>query len=59
MSDYNHLIGLTVEEAKEKGVWIRVMREDNQRYVGTMDFRPTRINVEVENGKIIKVNGVG
>lgn len=49
-------IGLTVEQAadlaKENGVSFRVVKEDGKYLAVTMDYRPGRINAEVEDGKV-------
>lgn len=46
-------------EAEAVGLAIRVMREDGKNCIGTCDYRPERINVEVENGKIKSVLSFG
>lgn len=48
-------IGLTLQEAKNKYDFIRVMAEDGDHYIGTCDYREERMNVELVKGLIIKV----
>lgn len=60
---FTELIGLTKAEAKEKleedGLTLRVNKEDGEAYFGTCDHNMSRINVEVKEGKIVKINGRG
>jgi hypothetical protein len=50
------LIGSTETEAQniaeELGFTTRVMRRDGENYIGTMDFRTNRINLEITDGKV-------
>ena len=50
------VIGMTVDEAtawaNERGMTVRVVKLDGESLPGTKDYRPERINVEVENGVI-------
>jgi len=48
-------IGMTVVEARELHSNVRVTRRDGVKLFGTMDFDPTRMNVETKNGKIVKI----
>ena len=43
-----------IEKAKNEGFTFRLMREDDQRFFGTMDLRLDRLNFETDNGKITK-----
>jgi hypothetical protein len=47
---------MTVDEAtawaNERGMTVRVVKLDGESLPGTKDYRPERINVEVENGVI-------
>ena len=64
------LVGLTQEEAEkflddneviqddQRIIVVRVVAEDGEEFMTTMDFREDRVNVEVENGKITKVRGI-
>lgn len=56
-------IGNTVEEvskeAKRTGWSIRVMKQDGKNCMGTCDYNPGRINVEVRGGKIVEILGLG
>lgn len=51
----NELIGLTLEEAREQGYYIRQVQIDGEPQCVTMDYNPKRINVATENGKIVAV----
>ncbi len=57
------LIGKTKEEAnellKDTGFYVRVAKKDGHNCMGTCDFRPERIGVETELGKITRVCGTG
>ncbi len=48
------LIGLTLEEVNTKypDLNTRVMREDENHYMGTADFRMDRYNLQLDNGII-------
>jgi hypothetical protein len=56
----NSLIGKTEELAKSlansSGYALRVTRRDSEKYIGTMDLRFDRINVEIDNGLVTKSN---
>jgi hypothetical protein len=59
---HEDLVGYTVEEARFlllPAKTIRVIRKDGEPCICTQDVKPNRVNVEVENGKISKVVGVG
>lgn len=53
------LIGLSESGAKQKaddeGWGFRVGRRDNEAYALTADYSPTRVTVEIDNGKVTKV----
>lgn len=55
------LIGTPIDGApKPDGIRIiRVRKLDGKPQIGTSDYRTDRLNVEVENGKITKIRGVG
>lgn len=60
LEQYNNLIGLTLEEAEKiSGKDIRPRKVDGKSMVGTVDYRLTRLNVEIENNKITKILGLG
>lgn len=64
MNRFQELIGLTVEEAEEllkpKGIkTVRVTKNNGQHGLATADYRMNRINVWVDQGKIVHVTGVG
>lgn len=48
------LIGLALDAAKAKVSELRVMGQDGEGLMGSADFRPERINVEVVDGLITK-----
>lgn len=55
------LVGKTEDEAKkelEEGYSIRVNKRDGKIFYGTMDYKPKRINVNVDNNVITKINGL-
>ena len=58
--DSDQLIGLSETEAKEiairNGYAFRVTRKDAVNYVITCDFRTFRINVEIDDEKVSKVD---
>jgi hypothetical protein len=58
----NSLIGKTLDQANEmagfSGFSIRVVKENGTPYMVTCDLQFTRINVEIENGIVIK-NHIG
>ncbi len=53
------LIGLSIEDAALADHTIRVMKRDGKPCAGTMDVKPNRINVTVENGIITEIRGLG
>ncbi|MEX0620795.1 MAG: hypothetical protein WD181_04370 [Solirubrobacterales bacterium] len=63
--DAEVLTGRTVEEATtiaaENGCEVRVGRQDGVDLAVTMDFRPNRLNFDVEGSdqRIIQIMGVG
>lgn len=52
------VIGKTLDQANHlagfSGFTIRVVRENGESYMITADLKLTRINVEIENGLVIK-----
>lgn len=52
------LVGMTAQEAQDaveaKGLTYRVLSEDGQENAVTADYRPDRINVEIEDGTVTK-----
>lgn len=56
----NSIIGKNLSEAKElagfNGFAIRIVREDGERYMVTMEHRLDRINVELDNGIVTNSN---
>lgn len=52
-------VGLTKEEAaevaEERGVPWRIVREDGEDFVVTMDYVPLRVNFTVEDGIVVAV----
>lgn len=64
MQNFNDVIGLTIEEAKEKlkgcGInSIRPLMIDGEHMMGTMDYRLDRLNVSIANGLITSINKIG
>lgn len=63
MEKYKDIVGLSVEEAREKlesqGMALRVMKLDGEGCIGTCDFNIHRVNVEVQNEKIAGIRGIG
>lgn len=58
------IIGKTVEEAEEilkpYGIkTVRVTKQNGQYGLATADYRLNRVNVWVDQGKIVHVTGVG
>lgn len=56
----NSLIGMTEDAAVAKvqatGRTIRIARRDKETFALTMDYRPDRINIQVDNGKVTSVD---
>ena len=52
------LIGLTLEEVymQYPDLNTRVMREDENHYMGTADFRMDRYNLQLDNGIVTSVS---
>lgn len=54
--DFRHLLGRTKEEVNkeldERGIDHRTMREDKTDYMGTVDLRFDRLNLEYDNNKL-------
>lgn len=52
------LIGLTEEAAKKEleknKIRVRIARRDLIEYARTMDWAPERVNLETENGVVVK-----
>lgn len=63
VDDFGFLIGLSVDDASEaaaaRGFTIRVTKLDGQDLMVTMDYRTDRVNVEVANGVVVAVIGIG
>ncbi len=60
--DTQHLIGLTLEQARRLVVVPRVIRAsvvDGKPVSVSKEHKPSRINVEVNNGVIVSILGVG
>jgi hypothetical protein len=59
-ADFNHLLGKTLQEAKELcGLPLRVTIADGKGLMVTMDINYGRLNVETMGGKINRVIGLG
>lgn len=54
------IIGMKVEKAEaianKKGIWLRTMKKDGICFIGIADFRTDRINLVVEDGKIVETD---
>jgi hypothetical protein len=60
MEKYNEFIGKTLKEASElTDLQLRVTRRDGNACICTQDLNFDRLNVEIENGIITKVKGIG
>jgi hypothetical protein len=47
-----------ISAASGQAIDVRVIARDGQRFNLRADFRPSRINVEVVDGRVTKVDGV-
>lgn len=45
-----------IDFCKTQGVKVRVRSEDGKSFIGTADYRMDRINLHIENGKVVKAN---
>lgn len=58
--DINNLIGKCIEEVrnelKDSDISFRIVRNDDKFYMITCDFRFDRINIEIDDNKITKVD---
>lgn len=56
----NDVIGMEKQAAidliQSKGLRVRVRSEDGQARVGTCDYRPDRLNLHIEKGKVVSVS---
>ena len=60
VSARRHLIGLTMSEAEARWVGpIRVIKRDGVSMARTMEYRPDRVNVVVQQNYITKIEGMG
>jgi hypothetical protein len=61
--DPARLVGLSEADAgahlEALGLALRVMAEDGLALLGTMDFRTDRVNVAVEDGRVVRVISLG
>lgn len=61
--NYNDLLHIPLQQARllcgENGMVLRVTRKDGNSLIGTMDYRNDRVNVWIENEKVVKIVGVG
>lgn len=45
-----------IDLIKSQGLKARVRSEDGQSFVGTMDYRLDRINLHIQDGKVVKAS---
>lgn len=55
MKEWNKIVGMSVAQARKYHNNIRIVKADGENTVSDCAFRPTRLNVEVAKGKIVKV----
>ncbi len=52
------VIGMSPEEAQkvafEEKKTVRITREDDKYHIGTRDFSPNRLNIEIEKGLVVR-----
>ncbi len=57
------LIGMPVNQADAiliaSGKSLRVIGEDGEDFAFTLDFNPDRLNVKIEDGRVIALDGWG
>lgn len=58
-SAIGHDINEVKQEASRTGWSIRIMKQDGKNCMGTCDYIPSRINVEVKDDKVVEVFGIG
>lgn len=55
----DELIGMEKQAAldlcSQEGVRVRVENEEGEPFMLTMDYRPTRLNLTIKNGKVVSV----
>jgi YD repeat-containing protein len=55
------IVGMTVDNAKvllaSRGKVLRVTMEDGEAYMVTWDLQLNRVNVEVKDGKVVRISG--
>lgn len=58
MLDFEMLVGMDETEAetkvKEEKMIYRIMKKDDQDFMGSMDVREDRVNLEVVDGKVVR-----
>lgn len=59
----NQIVGMDCQAAKqaleEAGYALRVIRENGSHKIVTMDYRPERVNVSIDDGIITNVEKLG
>lgn len=57
--DIDTLLGMTEDEAVKaleiENLEARIVRRDDEYFVGIMDYRLDRVNLEIEDGVVVKV----
>ncbi len=61
--DAREILGMTQadaeQQAEQRGCTVRVTVDDGQELAQTMDLRTDRINVELRDGTVVALRGVG
>lgn len=59
VEDHDILVGMTLDEAKARGYYVRAVKIDGVGQTVTCENASYRYNVEVADGKIVKFVGNG
>ena len=55
---FEEVVGKTTKEAlkiiRNNGLIARTMREDKEGFMGTCEYRPDRVNLEIDKGVVTK-----
>ncbi len=44
-----------IELLRDKAIIFRITKEDNVSFMGTADLQLERLNLEIKNGKVVKI----